>query len=149
MGSRQTEEVVSWGSSTSSATRWTHGWFDRGFTCASMRVPPVPGWQTSISQLGLPPDSRIATKDRPARSDPFIGHLDDHAYFLATDGEVAVPAVNNPGAPVVLRAADLTRCGTSGGYPNNPIPSVASGGRTPPRVRLSDDATELMPLVAP
>lgn len=60
------------------------------FLAASMRVQPVPGWRTSVTDLGLPPSapgvpahSRIATDDDPFHSFPFVGNLGDDAYFIA------------------------------------------------------------------
>jgi hypothetical protein len=55
-----------------------------------MRVQPVAGWRMSTTDLGLPPPvdgmepGRIGTDNDPFRSRPFIGNLDDHAYFLAS-----------------------------------------------------------------
>ena len=46
-----------------------------------MHVPPVPGWRLRASNLGLP--TRFATSDDPQFADPFIGNVDNHAYFLA------------------------------------------------------------------
>ncbi|MCB0931382.1 MAG: hypothetical protein KDB71_05715 [Mycobacterium sp.] len=48
---------------------------------SSMHVPPVPGWRLRASNLGLP--TRFATSDDPQFADPFIGNVDNHAYFLA------------------------------------------------------------------
>jgi hypothetical protein len=55
-----------------------------------MRVQPIAGWRMSVTDLGLPApvdgmeQSRIGTDNEPFRSRPFIGNLDDHAYFLAS-----------------------------------------------------------------
>ncbi|GBE64069.1 hypothetical protein MFM001_05310 [Mycobacterium sp. MFM001] len=66
------------------------------FLEASMRVPPIPGWRTRITDLGLPasaPDvagrSMIATNDDAFESNPFVGNLGKDAYFVAS----------SPGAP--------------------------------------------------
>lgn len=48
---------------------------------SSMHVPPVPGWRLRATDLGLP--TRFATSDDPQFADPFIGNVDNHAYFLA------------------------------------------------------------------
>jgi hypothetical protein len=55
-----------------------------------MRAQPVPGWRTNVTDLGLPSPpqgaelSRIAASNDPFGPRPFIGNLDDHAYFLAS-----------------------------------------------------------------
>jgi hypothetical protein len=56
---------------------------------AAVRVQPVPGWRTSLADLGVPASppagdpSRIATDNDPFESRPLIGYIDDRAYFLA------------------------------------------------------------------
>jgi hypothetical protein len=64
---------------------------------SSMRVQPVPGWRASLTDLGVPVappgsgnQSRIATDDDPFESHPFVGHIAERAYFLASSP--AVPA---------------------------------------------------------
>lgn len=54
----------------------------------SMNAAPVPGWRARATDLGLPAGegsdpTRIATSDDPQFADPFVGNVDDHAYFLA------------------------------------------------------------------
>jgi hypothetical protein len=55
-----------------------------------MRAQPVPGWRTNVTDLGLPSPpqgaelSRIAASNDAFGPRPFIGDLDDHAYFLAS-----------------------------------------------------------------
>ncbi|GAB3217109.1 hypothetical protein GCM10027535_05760 [Mycolicibacterium hippocampi] len=53
-----------------------------------MREPPVPGWRISVADLGLPrtTDSRIAVGNRPVDPRPFIGSIEERAYFLADSG---------------------------------------------------------------
>src|SRR5215204_295951 len=55
-----------------------------------MRAQPIAGWRTSVTDIGLPgappgvEPSRIAASNDPHGPRPFIGNLDDHAYFLAS-----------------------------------------------------------------
>lgn len=50
-----------------------------------MRVPPISGWRTSTSNLGLPDDSAFAIADEPhPSSTPFIGTVGSNGYFLAS-----------------------------------------------------------------
>jgi hypothetical protein len=55
-----------------------------------MRVQPVAGWQTNVTDLGLPTpaggpeQSRIVASNDPFGPRPVIGNLGDHAYFLAS-----------------------------------------------------------------
>jgi len=62
-----------------------------------MRVQPVPAWRANLADLGIPAappgpgeQSRIATNTDPFESHPFIGSIDDRAYFLASSP--AIPA---------------------------------------------------------
>ena len=55
-----------------------------------MLVQPAPGWRTNATTLGLPEFSkgsssvlRFATNQDPFESTPFIGNIDDKAYFVA------------------------------------------------------------------
>ncbi len=64
----------------------------------SMRVQPVPGWRTTVTDLGLPipaagaaDPTRIATNVDPYWSSPFVGNLGDRGYFLAS-----TPGTPNP-----------------------------------------------------
>lgn len=50
---------------------------------SSMAKEPVPGWTVNLDGLGLPADSKIATSDDAAWSQPLVGTLDERAYFLA------------------------------------------------------------------
>jgi hypothetical protein len=54
------------------------------FLTPPVGVKPAPGWRLTVADLGLPPDSRIVTDERPRESTPFIGSLGDTAYFLAS-----------------------------------------------------------------
>lgn len=47
-----------------------------------MRVPPVPGWRANAVVLGMPGSGQFATDDQPSQSTPFIGHVDERAYFV-------------------------------------------------------------------
>lgn len=60
---------------------------------SSMRKEPVPGWRTTVSDLGLPAvdDSRIAVSNDPRGPRPFIGSIDSRAYFLASSGAPETP----------------------------------------------------------
>ena len=60
---------------------------------SSMREQPVPGWRTTVSDLGLPAagDSRIAVSNDPRGPRPFIGSIDSRAYFLASSGAPETP----------------------------------------------------------
>ena len=55
---------------------------------SSMREQPVPGWRISPADLGLPrtTDSRIAVGNRRIDPNPFIGSIEERAYFLADSG---------------------------------------------------------------
>jgi len=71
----------------------------------------------------------------------------DMYKYLGTDGQVAVFAVTNPAAPIVLKAADLNTCEILWRLPKQPgLGRVWRVNDT--LVRLSDDGTELMSLVA-
>jgi hypothetical protein len=56
----------------------------------SMRAQPVPGWRTSVTDMGLPPaidgadPSRLAISNGPTGLRPLVGNLGDSAYFLAS-----------------------------------------------------------------
>jgi len=50
---------------------------------SSMAKEPVQGWTVNLDGLGLPADSKIATSDDAAWSQPLVGTLDEGAYFLA------------------------------------------------------------------
>lgn len=60
------------------------------FLQSPMHTTPVPGWRLTAQDLGLPPaDSpigrpQIGNPPDPYPSDPFVGYLGDHAYFLAS-----------------------------------------------------------------
>lgn len=56
---------------------------------SSMRERPVPGWRTTVAELGLPESSTFGTSDNPAQSEPLIGLNENNAFFI----------VNSPGAP--------------------------------------------------
>ena len=58
-----------------------------------MREEPVPGWRTTVGDLGLPAigDSRIAVSNDPRGPRPFIGSIDNRAYFLASSGALEAP----------------------------------------------------------
>ncbi|MEW5812173.1 MAG: hypothetical protein AB1925_22320 [Actinomycetota bacterium] len=60
---------------------------------SSMREEPVPGWRTTVSDLGLPAvgDSRIAVSNDPRGPRPFIGSIDSRAYLLASSGAPETP----------------------------------------------------------
>ncbi|KMO82893.1 hypothetical protein MCHLDSM_00775 [Mycolicibacterium chlorophenolicum] len=60
---------------------------------SSMREQPVPGWRTTVADLGLPPtsDSRIAVSNDPSGPRPFIGSIGTSAYFLASSGAAEEP----------------------------------------------------------
>jgi len=49
-----------------------------------MRKQPVPGWKTTLAQLGVPGPGKIATNSDPGWSTPFVGGLGDRAYFVAS-----------------------------------------------------------------
>lgn len=71
------------------ADHWTPP--HRTFLKSSLEVKPVPGWRLSVAELGLPRGSRIATDPMPVRSHPFIGNIDERAFFLASSGEPSAP----------------------------------------------------------
>lgn len=50
-----------------------------------MGLRPVPGWRTTVQDLGLADSSIIGTTDNPTWSTPFVGSVDNYGYFLATD----------------------------------------------------------------
>jgi hypothetical protein len=50
---------------------------------SSMAQQPKPGWTVDIGALGLPDGSKIATSDEAYWSNPFVGAIDDRAFFLA------------------------------------------------------------------
>lgn len=60
---------------------------------SSMREQPVPGWRTTVAELGLPQtgDSRIAVSNDPSGPRPFIGTVGSRAYFLASSGVPEAP----------------------------------------------------------
>lgn len=49
-----------------------------------MREQPIPGWRTPVTALGLPDVAIFGTADAPADSDPFIGSVGNHGYFLTS-----------------------------------------------------------------
>lgn len=49
-----------------------------------MRERPIPGWHTSVEQLGLPESSIFGTSDASAQSEPFIGYTGSNGFFLAS-----------------------------------------------------------------
>lgn len=53
----------------------------------------MPGWRTTVGDLGLPAigDSRIAVSNDPRGPRPFIGSIDNRAYFLASSGAPDAP----------------------------------------------------------
>lgn len=56
---------------------------------SSMRVQPVPGWRTSVGDLGLPENSVFGRTDEPhVWSTPLIGAVGARAYFLARDPDL-------------------------------------------------------------
>ncbi len=68
---------------------------------------------------------------------------------VGTDGEVAVLQINNPGAGLVAKAADLATCEILWRLPSQ-VESFAQVWRVNSTlVQLSDDGTELFSLVAP
>jgi hypothetical protein len=82
--------LIAWGTrdgAIDSRPRWHP--LAQTFLASSMRVQPVPGWKTSVADLGLPNQSRFATSQDPFSSRPFVGNLGDQAYFVA----------GSPGAP--------------------------------------------------
>ena len=54
----------------------------------AMREKPVPGWRVSVADLGLPrtTESRLAVGDRRVNPNPFVGSVEERAYFLADSG---------------------------------------------------------------
>jgi hypothetical protein len=69
--------------------------------------------------------------------------------YVGTDGKVAVLQINNPGAGLVAKAADLATCEILWRLPSQ-VESLAQVWRVNTTlVQLSDDGTELMSLVAP
>jgi hypothetical protein len=51
---------------------------------SSMRLQPVPGWRTSVGNLGLPESSIFGRTDDPHGSTPFVGSVGNNGYFLAS-----------------------------------------------------------------
>jgi hypothetical protein len=49
-----------------------------------MRERPIPGWHTSVEELGLPQSSIFGTSDASAQSEPFIGYIGSNGFFLAS-----------------------------------------------------------------
>jgi hypothetical protein len=63
---------------------------------ASMRAAPVPGWQTTVTDLGLPSivdadPSRFAASNEVFGPRPFIGNVGNNAFFLARSGSSQNP----------------------------------------------------------
>ncbi|QFS89915.1 hypothetical protein FIV07_04100 [Mycobacterium sp. THAF192] len=54
----------------------------------AMREKPVPGWRISVTDLGLPrtAESRLAVGNQRIDPNPFVGSVDERAYFLADSG---------------------------------------------------------------
>lgn len=68
------------------------------FLASSMRMRPVPGWRTSVLDLGLPAAapgavgrSTIAASYKPSQGRAFVGNIGDRAYFLATTSGAPLP----------------------------------------------------------
>jgi hypothetical protein len=58
---------------------------------SSMRVHPVPGWTTSIADLGLPPGSTIATLDAPWLPNLLTDKPSPRTYLLVTSPGQTTP----------------------------------------------------------
>jgi hypothetical protein len=56
---------------------------------SSMDVQPVPGWTARVGDLGLPPQSKIATSADAAWSQPLIGYLGDSGFLLASSPDAS------------------------------------------------------------
>lgn len=61
-------------------------WQPKDALLPSMSVPPVPGWRSSVGD-GM----KIAASDEPGDSPAYIGHVDSHAYFIATSPGTPTP----------------------------------------------------------
>lgn len=85
----------------------------------SVATRPTPGWRLDVVDLGLPPQSRIATSEAPFDSSPFVGTVGGTALFVASDPD-----------------GDATRwwllgIATAEGRPAFPAVALGNGARAP------------------
>lgn len=81
--------VLPWWRSTDDAEFVRGHWRapPQGLLSSSMAVEPVPGWRTKVSSIGLPDETdsapyKFGVDENPFLSDPYVGNMGDHAYFM-------------------------------------------------------------------